>query len=74
MKKYIYHYNCVFENYIDRPSITLDPKELTLILNAVPGDYEYLTEMYFKAKAREEAENATIQRQVPKKSGEKNEC
>ena len=42
--------------------MTLNPKEFSFTFNAAPGDYEYLTEMYFKAKAREEAENATIQR------------
>jgi len=39
--------------------MTLDPKGLSFTFNAAPGDYEYFTEMYFKAKAREEAEDAT---------------
>ena len=42
--------------------MTIDPKGFSFTYNAAPGDYKYLTEMYFKAKAREEAENATIQR------------
>ena len=39
--------------------MNLNPKGFTMVYESKPGDYEYLTEMYFKAKSRVDDKNAT---------------